>query len=590
MAAEGAVRKLTINPKFIPYLEKHRIYDLLYDLASSLAIEEPVDHIRFLRDKLDHLSERRERPRVIIIAPPHVDRMELAETLSGMLEVPVITCSDFLADDTENDNEFTRANKLKELIATTNASDLGWVLYDFPRDRKEGKAMQKLGVIPTHTFQLVPTPNIYSERDIWNKNTSKWKYKDFAAMMDDYRKTLLDLKLAFSTTIQPIKVSGRSTEQISQACATLVRKTEHRGAPCLQRILLIGNKGCRKTLLADMIKKRFNLVHLDMVNVIARAQSLTSELAETVRSLIKAKVPIYGHLVLQLLEERLLEPDCLKQGWVLTHFPRNVNDFYCMDLMDTPPNKVIFLMTKPVSNLARVLDISESKAEHIIHGIKEGYQPYQFKEYVVSPNRDMRKALAEIENFSLEMKEMLDYCGDNCSIVNAEGDIHDVFERLEHIIVSPPLLATPRIPDLKDKELLLKDLEGNSVPCQMLKGSMCNKSRSSVVSFYYLTPDNADKIDRSDEFLLTPQKIDSQLSKEASNEESEITIDCSAVFPSALSPTTPPNVKQGLCETFVFPDARTLFKSSRVKEEKVSETVKPKYCNESKIKLPTNKV
>lgn len=41
----------------------------------------------------------------------------------------------------------------------------------------------------------------------------------------------------------------------------------------------------------------------------------------------------------EVLNQRILEEDCLETGWVLTGFPFTDVDFKYLDTLDTPPNR-----------------------------------------------------------------------------------------------------------------------------------------------------------------------------------------------------------------------------------------------------------
>lgn len=44
-------------------------------------------------------------------------------------------------------------------------------------------------------------------------------------------------------------------------------------------------------------------------------------------------------IIVEILNERILQDDCLENGYVITGFPFTVTDFKYLDTLDTPPNR-----------------------------------------------------------------------------------------------------------------------------------------------------------------------------------------------------------------------------------------------------------
>ncbi|CAG2055269.1 unnamed protein product, partial [Timema podura] len=62
-------------------------YTHCQDLARELVTRRPQDHILFLKHKLARLKRSRDKPKIIILAPPHVDMERLTEMVSDCMGV-----------------------------------------------------------------------------------------------------------------------------------------------------------------------------------------------------------------------------------------------------------------------------------------------------------------------------------------------------------------------------------------------------------------------------------------------------------------------------------------------------------------------
>lgn len=89
-----------------------------------------------------------------------------------------------------------------------------------------------------------------------------------------------------------------------------------------------------------------NIISVDFEYLLCQAWISNTELGNKLRS-FKHEVCFQSNLLVEVIEKRILEEDCLKNGWVLTGFPYTVTDFKYLDSLDTPPNR--FFYTKQVN-------------------------------------------------------------------------------------------------------------------------------------------------------------------------------------------------------------------------------------------------
>lgn len=67
-----------------------------------------------------------------------------------------------------------------------------------------------------------------------------------------------------------------------------------------------------------------------------------TELGDKLRA-CSDEVYFHSDLLAEVINKRILEPDCLESGYVLTNFPNTVADFKHLDALDTPPNRCLVL-------------------------------------------------------------------------------------------------------------------------------------------------------------------------------------------------------------------------------------------------------
>lgn len=81
--------------------------------------------------------------------------------------------------------------------------------------------------------------------------------------------------------------------------------------------------------------------------------------------------------VSKVIQQRLLQMDALRQGWVLINYPRNVEEFTEMfETFKIPPNKVIYLQCPEIMAMRRFvskpdLGCPQNKCEYIEHEVNQ---------------------------------------------------------------------------------------------------------------------------------------------------------------------------------------------------------------------------
>ncbi|XP_011059575.1 PREDICTED: adenylate kinase 8 [Acromyrmex echinatior] len=376
---EEATRQLlTIPPDFVPYMEKHRLYEFFYELVTQLLIQQPDDPIVFIKQSVQHIIRKRDIPRVILIAPPSFDKMTLAKILQKETGICPVTLEDLYASSPIENmchcydaNEI--ADRMKKLLISGILHESGWILVDIPRNKKEARAMQYVGIIPTHVIQI-----------------------------------------------------------ISSSVEDKTREKSPRGS---------GHRS-----LAKHVSERFNLVHVDFNNILEEACLRETALGEMLRMCDhRCAQKIKSEARVQIIERYVLESDCLKRGWILTSYPKTVEEFKLLDMISTPPNRVIVLEIDIQTCRKRLLNHEcNFTSEHEFSCESSVTDP----DYKLDVHFNNYKDIIEqdLQEYKENIDAILQYAGETASIINATGERKCVKERLEACLMRPAPSAKPRIP------------------------------------------------------------------------------------------------------------------------------------------------
>ncbi|XP_045469391.1 adenylate kinase 8 [Harmonia axyridis] len=430
-------RPLQIPSWHIPYMEKHRLYELFHELARELTIQQPEDHVSFIKQILFNTYQNRDNTRVVMICPPRTNCDKVALRISSTTRQVVIT-KDTLekfakaAKSTLKPSQVARV--ISKLVRKDDAYKNGWILVNCLKNEAEAKALIKAGILPTHCLFLVSP--FYPPID-------QLKYCDVPEDWPEDRRQLLALKNIFKNILHEVHLKQMSPDEVAKTCIELM-KIRGGKISITPRVLIIGPRGSGRKTQAKLLAKTLNIVHIDFEYLLCQAWVSESDISAKLRA-CKERVCFHSDLLVQLLNKKILEVDCLKNGWVLTGFPFSKADLMYLDCVDTPPNRIIFLECDLKVCRERVtlnrINIDTGSGVNLLD--KERVKG---KKLELHPKDRENIVNSEHTYYCEKYPQLRDYCGGTASVVNGDQQRRWVNECMIGIIVreSPP--CPPRKP------------------------------------------------------------------------------------------------------------------------------------------------
>ncbi|GLV31093.1 uncharacterized protein CBL_12166 [Carabus blaptoides fortunei] len=435
-------RKLRIPNWYSPYLEKHRVYELFHELARELVIQQPQDHVLFLRQVLSNASQSRHAPRIVFLAPPHVNTHDIAYLLADKCGATVVTEKDILSmlptekHVKERPKIKTMIKCLNEALRINNIYHTGWILPDYPKSRREAKCMQQAGILASHVLHFLPE----FSTSVYDLNVGKYS-DDWM----EHRRTILGIKDAFKHNLKEIYMNKKTVEEIVGDCVELVNIKQRCKAPIIPRICLVGPRGSGRKTQAKLLAKTFNLIHVDFEYLLCQACMSESHLGHLIRQ-HKTKADISSVLLAAVVHKRILDDDCLHQGWVLSGFPRSLDDLKNLDMFDTPPNRVLFLECTDEVCLERLtnrrMNVYSGSVVHILQNPTRALDLH----LATHPKDTKNIVTAQLKQFRKTVNAMKRYCGQTAQLVEAGDSVQWVFETLSALVMRPLVDCEPRCP------------------------------------------------------------------------------------------------------------------------------------------------
>ncbi|XP_044595731.1 adenylate kinase 8 [Cotesia glomerata] len=319
--------------RYLPYLEKHRIYELFNDINTDLVIQKPSDPLDFIKHWLEENPVYRDRLRIILLSSPDFDKKKLAEYLSEKLNI-------------KPENQFNDSFVNLSLENLYSCKD--WIFIDFPRNNSEACALKRNGILPTHVFEIIDSLGDNSRDNALKAQVSK---NNGSA---DYNLHINSLRDEYKPFLHKIESTGRTCEEIGNICISITRRQRY-NIPCIYCVVLIGPRGSGFRTVAKYLSQKYGLVNVDLDYLIEQTKKQNSLLGEELRSLdYRGTVP-GSEMRFKVVENKLMSQECNRKGWVLTRYPLTVEDFRLLNSLTTPPNRIIFLSVDQVTCRERLL-------------------------------------------------------------------------------------------------------------------------------------------------------------------------------------------------------------------------------------------
>ncbi|KAJ0008940.1 hypothetical protein NQD34_016355 [Periophthalmus magnuspinnatus] len=445
------------------YAETHNILDLTQELVRGLVIEQPEDPLEWL---IRELKKPGRLPRVLVLGPPAVGKHSVASRLAVKLRAVHVT-TDRLMDDYKEISVQARAYLKKdqeipaELLCALVQQRLrepdcfnrGWILDGVLQSRLQALALQRAGILPEHVVHLCApedvlqernrgrmldpdTGNVYHQTFIWPDDRTVadrlvkgqvLSEETLSARLQRYRCEIPGFSSAYKHSMKVFN-SDQPLEDVYQQVLAFVQTRDCQRTP---RVLLLGPPGAGKSLQAQRLCHKYNLVNIccsELQRVVAADRC---ELGLQIKPYLDMGRPIPDHLVLQVLEKRLNREDC-SRGWVLHDFPEEISQAQALKKTFHHPNRVFFLDLSEEESVHRVsLRATDPVTGISYHSMNNPAPNAEVQSRLkTSPAHHREAVLQQLQHFNSHRARLSTVYPDAIHI-NAQQDPQSVFEILE---------------------------------------------------------------------------------------------------------------------------------------------------------------
>lgn len=331
--------KLAFQQSIENYFEEKRVYYLFEKLLKELVIIKPKDPIDFLIKRLKTPDTKR----IFITGNLGTNRKEISLSIANHLGYEGISTGDILSKEIskrldlgkkiEPDFKICKLVKdeivvelIKQELIRLEKANLSYIVEGFPRNRVQAMFLQSVGIIPDNMIILSN-----SKRDMEQRVYEKISQNYDQSQTEYYTKNALDeyeLNMKSIKEIFPyhslIDTSQKNLSSITEDLSRIIKlKNKTFASRKPPRILLLGPPCSRKSDVAKVIAKKYNIVHISISDLLnAEIKNSNDSSKEILAAMNKGEL-VEDKYVHKLLENRLFASDAMINGWIITGFPKN---------------------------------------------------------------------------------------------------------------------------------------------------------------------------------------------------------------------------------------------------------------------------
>lgn len=459
----------TAKPLRIPlemsvYADSHRVLQLIKDLVSGLVINRPEDPVQWLVSELKRPCE--ELPRVLLLGPPAVGKHTVATRLAAELRAVHLTTESLLNDQSEQSVQACTCLKdgqeipvelltalIQQRLREPDCFNRGWVLVGLPQSRLQALGLQRAGVLPEHVVLLEAPDDVLLERNrgrlidpttgeayhqtyILPDNDDVVKRlvkgqglseKQLLACLHRYRCEVTGLRSAYKQTLKEFNSDQPHQDVYQQVLGFVQTRVFFR----IPRVLLLGPPGSGKSLQAEQLCHKYNLINVCCSELLRAAAADGCELGAQIRAYLEVGRTVPDSLVLQILEQRLSRVDA-SRGWVLHDFPSEISQARGLQKTIHHPNRVFLLELSDEACLDRVsLRSTDPVSGNRFHSVASPAPNSQVQTRLQTRPSDLRESvLKRLQQFHCQTTGLKSVYPDTVH-VDADQDPHSIFEILE---------------------------------------------------------------------------------------------------------------------------------------------------------------
>lgn len=206
------------------------------------------------------------------------------------------------------------------------------------------------------------------------------------------------------------------------------------------RLALMGAPASGKGTQAYHIVQKYGIPHISTGDILRAEIAKESEVGKEVQAVIASGALVSDDLMIKIIENRLIEPDC-KKGFILDGFPRTIVQAEKLAQLVTL-DKVIYINTPDEVILSRITareicpDCGVSYNKTLLPSIEKGICDHCHVPLIQRPDDTREAGIARLKTFHAQSSPLVDYYAEKGKLAEVDGtfDVEVVKEKIDKVL------------------------------------------------------------------------------------------------------------------------------------------------------------
>ncbi|KAK1931344.1 adenylate kinase [Phytophthora citrophthora] len=307
-------------------------------------------------------------------------------------------------------------------LSQMDCKSRGWLLEGFPRTDTQARVLVSHGVKPDVVAILELSDDDATQRDEGDESSAPVGRR--LAQYREHREAVRQNFVKISTIIHVDAAKSRDT-MTKKLVHEIYRARGSRGPLRVRnppRLIITGAPASGKGTQCELLVRALHVVHLSTGDILRQAIRDGSSLGKQAQGFMDDGKLVPDELIVDVVLERLAQPDCKTRGWLLDGFPRTEAQAKALQAATIIPDCVLALDVPDDEVVKRIagrrLDPETGKTYHV----EFNPPPAEIADRVIQRSDDTEETVrTRLEQFHAHSKAVVTALAGVCELIQADG-------------------------------------------------------------------------------------------------------------------------------------------------------------------------
>ncbi|KAL5275552.1 hypothetical protein ACFFRR_001431 [Megaselia abdita] len=324
---ENATNTVLYATTTMKYFEKHKIMEILAKLFLELELDRPVDAIDYIAKNLRNIANEILYTKARVSIPNNLSKDEFIKSFNDDYNIPTIVF--------EPKKQYSTSKilqKTKKFLKQKDLNKKHKIFLNYPKKCEDSREFLDNDLSPSAVVEFNLEGDCCMDPSL----------RDYYGRL--HHRLCLRIKNSSPSTDAMQNINEAMTRLINIIRTTKMPPTPYLRGCYYPRVLIIGRTGSGRRTQANYLASRFNLTKINYKEIISEEIASKSPMGEALKLRPSNDVKTSSKLTFGIIYKRILQNDCLRNGWVLHSFPNKLEDLqHFYEASSIQPNKIFFL-------------------------------------------------------------------------------------------------------------------------------------------------------------------------------------------------------------------------------------------------------